>query len=167
MALAHSMTLHYRYPSHSVVFIILKQFPRWQYVIPGVSLGELWWIIGTNSKYMYLTPHHLAPKGLIDQLVQQSHQSCGGRRFNSHLTTEFICSWVNFKTSFVYKCHRFEQFSCNLLTKHTQSPDILPYTLLSISLFPTLTHSLPSPTHSRTTHSDAKRLHQISSCNSN
>ena len=36
----------------------------------------------------HLILNHFAPKGLVAELVEQSHWSCGGCEFNSHLSLE-------------------------------------------------------------------------------
>ena len=40
--------------------------------------------------YKYLTPHHLTPRGLVAQLVEQSHLSCDGCGFDSQLSPEIF-----------------------------------------------------------------------------
>ena len=45
--------------------------------------------------YTYPTPHQLAPKGLVAQLGEQSHQSC-----DAHLSPEIFFSFqINLRTS--------------------------------------------------------------------
>ena len=46
----------------------------------------------------YLTPHHLAPKGLVAQLVKKSHWSCDNHGFDSHLSPEIFLQ-INLRTS--------------------------------------------------------------------
>ena len=54
-----------------------------------------------HTSSSYPTPLHFVLKGLLAQLVEQSHQSCDGRGFDSHPSPDIFFSFqIDLRTSF-------------------------------------------------------------------